>query len=268
MIATLLAATMTVTGGEPSADEALLKEATRYGVPPAQRDRKEKARAELMARGADGLRLVMRYAHLENIGVQEMAFRLVEHLDAREGAAVLVDFLQDEHAATRRLAVFLLGNGHTPEHAAAVLPLLQDEVARGAALRTLGRWKIREALPDFLAGLQDERETRRVVAANALRDLGDPAAIPGLLAALNDPYFTVREAAARALGSLGAPAEKALLQTLPRARDPACRHIIRTLGVLRSRRAVGALRRLLKAPDPFIRADAAEALALMFTASR
>ncbi|MBU1908541.1 MAG: HEAT repeat domain-containing protein, partial [Verrucomicrobia bacterium] len=236
-------------------EEMLLRDAVRYATTPEKRARKEKAKAELTDRGADGLRLVMRYVHLENIGVQVLVFEMVENLDDRQAASVLVDFQGDERSETRRLAAWLLGFCETPEHAGAVRALLADEETSGAALRTLGKWRCREAVPEIRRFVRHERETRRVAAINALRDIGDPAAIPDLLDALGDPYFTVREAAAKALASLGAPAGKALLRALPGAEDPARRHILRTLGALRSRRAAGALRRQLKDPDPFVRAD-------------
>ena len=257
----LLALVLSAMAADP--DEMLLQDAVRYATTPAKRDRKEEAHEELMKRGAEGLRLVMRFVHTENIGVQGLAFEMVEKLDDRPVASVLVDFLGDEHPQTRQMAAWLLGFCDTPEYAGAVQALLADEKACGAAMRTLGKWKVRNAAPAILPFVKHERETRRVAAINALRDIGDLVAIPALLEALGDPYFTVREAAARALGSLGAPAEKALLRELPGAEDPARRHIIRTLGVMRARRAAGALRRLLKNPDPFVREDAVESLKQM-----
>jgi hypothetical protein len=242
-------------------DDMLLRDAVRYATTPAKRARKEKAKSELMGRGADGLRLVMRYVHLENIGVQGLALEMVEGLEDRRAASVLADFLGNERPESRRLAAFFLGSCDVPEHSGAVRVLLADEETCGAAVRTLGKWRCREAVPEILHFVKHERETRRVAAINALREIGDPAAVPDLLAALGDPVFTVREAAARALASLGAPAEKALLRALPDAEDPARRQIIRTLGGLRSRRAAGALKRLLRDSDPLVRADAAEALA-------
>ncbi|HOW98685.1 MAG TPA: HEAT repeat domain-containing protein [Kiritimatiellia bacterium] len=240
-------------------DEDLLLDATRYGSTPSKRAVKEKARAELFSRGPDGLRLVMRHVHLENVGVQGFAFEMVQELGAR-AAPVLVEFLGDEQALTRQLAAWYLGFGDTPEYAAPVLELLSDEKACGAAMRTLGKWRVRAAVPAILPFTRHERETRRVVAINALRDIGDPAAIPALRDALNDPFFTVREAAARALASLGRPAEQALLRALPGAKGGVRRHMVRALGAMRSRRAAGALRKLFKAEDPFVREDAAEAL--------
>lgn len=257
--ALMLSLVLSTLAAEP--DEALLRDATRYGSTPEKRARKEKARAELDGRGADGLSLVMRYVHLENVGVQGLAFEMVGKLDGREAAPVLAEFLRSEEALTRQLAAWFLGFCATPEYADEVARLLTDERACGAAIRTLGKWKARAAVPGILPFVGHEKEPRRVAAINALRDIGDPRAIPVLLGALDDPYFTVREAAARALATLGRPAEKALLRALPGAGAPARRHIIRTLGAMRSRRAAGVLRRLLKDSDPFVRSDAAEALA-------
>ena len=260
-MAAVLAACFTALAARAGGDEDRLLVATRYGSTPAKRAAKEKARAELFSRGPDGLRLVMRYVHLENVGVQGLAFEMAQQLDRREAAPVLVEFLGSEQALTRQLAAWYLGFSDAPEYAAPVRELLSDEKACGAAMRTLGKWRVRAAVPDILPFTKHERETRRVVAINALRDIGDPSAIPALLDALGDSSFTVREASARALAALGRPAEEALLRALPRAKAGVRRHIVRTLGAMRSRRAAGALRRLLKAPDPFLREDAAEALA-------
>lgn len=238
----------------------LLQDATRYATTPEKKARKAAARAELRERGADGLRLLMRHAHLENLGLHELAMERALNLEVGQAVPVLAEFLRADHPATRRLAVYFLGFHPAPELAAQVRPLLADEETCGAAIRTLGKWRVREAVPEILPFLRHERETRRIAAANALRDIGDPASAPDLLTALSDPVFTVREAAARALTGLGPPAEQALMAALPQAADPARRHIIRTLGLMRSKRAIHALSRLLLDPDPYVRRDADEAV--------
>ena len=108
--------------------------------------------------------------------------------------------------------------------------------------------------------IQHAKEPRRVVAVNALRDIGDPAAIPALIGALGDARFTVRKAAARALVTFGTPAEKALIRAVPEGRGVAQREMVRALGELQAEPAEKALRRLLPDAAPALRRDVDEAL--------
>jgi hypothetical protein len=185
-----------------ASDEQLIFNIQRYGNTPEKRAAKAISRDELFARGADGLRLMMRNVHLENVMISVIAEEMVRTMDTRKVAAVLAEFLDDEHPRTRKLAAYWLGFHETPEYADRVLPLLKDDEAAGAAIRTLGKWRVREAISLIVPFLSHEKETRRIVAANALRDIGDPAAVPDLIPLLNDRYFTVREVAARALSKL------------------------------------------------------------------
>jgi hypothetical protein len=240
--------------------DELLFHAQRFGNTSNKMVNKDLASTELMARGAESLRYFMQNIHLDNITIQVLSFNLVESLPASNAVPILLPFLQDSHSQTRKVAAFFLGFYPAPEHAGEVIPLLKDEEAAGAAMRTLGKWRVRQAVTNILPFLSHEREVRRVAAANALRDIGDPVAVPALILALNDPVFTVREAAARALSRLGVVSERALLQALPAAKEPAKRHIIRILGAMKSRHAQRMMRQLAFGRDPWARRDAQEAL--------
>jgi HEAT repeat protein len=183
----------------------LLVVALRSG-PADQQARSRAAQQQFMDAGTNGLAFLMSRVHLENVMVPVFTREVLNHLATNEAVSVLLDFLEDGHPRTRKLAAYWLGVFRTPEHAGRLLPLLDDDEAAGAAIRTLGKWGVREALPRIHPFLRDPKEVRRVVAANALRDLGDPAAVPFLIEALGDPVFTVRETAARALATMKAPA--------------------------------------------------------------
>ncbi|MFH0953830.1 MAG: HEAT repeat domain-containing protein [Verrucomicrobiota bacterium] len=243
--------------------DELIFHAQRYANTPEKRSCKDQALGLVRSGGTESLRNLMGKAHLENIGIGELIRDMVEKLPASESAPVLAACLDAERPRTRRVAAFFLGYHPTPEHADRILPLLKDDEACGSAIRTLGKWRVRTAVTNIVPFLSHEKEVRRIVAANALRDIGDPKAVPHLVPLLGDRVFTVRSTAARALSTLGAPAEKALLAALPSAQEPARRHIIRTLGVMKSRRAVGVLRKLELDPDPFVRDDAARAAELI-----
>lgn len=183
----------------------LVYHAQRYGNTAERRAVKALARDELFARGAESLRYLMGQVHIENVMVQVLTQQLVEQMKAQEAAPVLLEFLDDPRARTRKLAAYFLGFYETPEHADKVIPLLADDEAAGAAIRTLGKWRVKSAVPEIIPFLSHEKEPRRIAAANALRDIGDPAALPALEKALNDPYFTVRETARRAIRALQVP---------------------------------------------------------------
>ena len=191
--------------GGPASDDQLIFNIQRYGNTPEKRELKALSRDKLIARGPDGLRVLMKKVHLENVAITVEAEGMVRTMDTQEVAAVLVEFLDDEHPRTRKLAAYWLGFHETPEYAERVLPLLKDDEAAGAAIRTLGKWRMREAIPQIVPFLSNEKEIRRIAAANALRDIGDPSVVPDLMPLLNDRYFTVRETAARALSKLQKP---------------------------------------------------------------
>jgi HEAT repeat protein len=240
--------------------DELIFHAQRTGSTPEKNVRKDEAWNELVGRGAKALGPLMERIHIENTLIGVFVQNIVEKIPGEESAPVLVEFLESPHASTRKAAAYFLGFHVTPQYADRLLPLLADDEAAGAAIRTLGKWRATNAYERIVPFLAHQREVRRIAAANALRDIGDPRAVPYLLESLNDQYFTVREAAARALSTMGAGAGRALRKDLMTAKDPARRHIIRTLGVMKLNDAAPLLERLVKASDETIREDALRAL--------
>ena len=188
----------TIALAERPIDE-LLYDATCYGNTAERREAKQAALEELRNRMPGSLRAAMNWAHGDNVMIQVLLMEWVQSQPAEVVVPVMLDFIDHEREDTRKLALFFLGFKDAPEHAEKVIPHLENEATRGAALRTLGKWKIKEARPAAKRWLVDGNERVRVVAANALRDIGDPDAIETLVIALNDPVFTVRNTAARAI---------------------------------------------------------------------
>lgn len=242
--------------------DELFHAATRYGNTEARRVEKEAARVELFRRGPESLREVMNRIHYENVMLQVLAMELVrEKIPADTGAPVLLDFIENERVETRRVALYFLGFYPAPERPDRILVGLNDEKTRNATLRTAAKWKLAGVRHELRALLKkSEQERTRVLAANALRDLGNPDDLNILIAALSDPVFTVRNAAARAVASHGWAAHGPLLNALPSTRGPARRQVVRLLGELRVKAAQRPLRRLLDAQDAGLRADVARAL--------
>ena len=242
--------------------DELLYAAVRYGNTEARRADKEAARTELFRRGPDALREVMNRIHVENVMLQVLAMELVrEKIPAEAGVPLLMEYVASERMETRRAALYYLGFYPAPEQPERILAGLADEKTRNATLRTAGEWKLAGVRDDARALLKkSEQERTRVLAANALRALGDQDDLPALLAALDDPVFTVRNAAARAVASFGWAAHRPLLNALAEARGPARRQVVRLLGELHVKSAQRPLRRLLDARDEGLRVDAARAL--------
>lgn len=224
------------------------------------------AYAELMARGPETLSNLLDRIHVENVMVGVYALNLTKDkpLPKEQAVPVLVSFLGAERPVTRKMAAFMLGFYRAPECAEQVFPLLDHEKTRGAAVRALGKWQATNALPRIEEVLRNAKERSRVMAANALRDIGDPRAIPALIAALDDPVFTVRNTAARALVAFGPAAVPPVLAALETATGEAKRRqLIRVLGDAKDLRAAGALGRMAKAGEVETRADAQRSLDLI-----
>ncbi len=196
----------------------LLYDATRYGDTPVRREAREAAKAALLEQMPEAMHAAMRHIHGDNIMIQVLMMEWVQSQPGDVVTPALLDYLEDEREQARRLAIFFLGFHDTPEHAEKIMPHLEDESTRGATLRTLGKWKVPQARAPAEYWLREGKERLRVVAANTLRDLGDPEAIPALTAALDDPVFTVRHAAARAIVLLAGDDSSLLPATAPNQR--------------------------------------------------
>lgn len=182
--------------------DELMQHAARYGSTALKRERKAAAEKELFSRGPEALEYLVNGMDIENASFGVYVQLLVEKMPPEESASVLLRALDSRKKEVRKMAIYFLGFNSTPEHAGRILPFLDREFEAGVAMRTLGKWGVREAVPEIIPFLQDPDERRRVAAANALHDIGDPRAIPALRAVKRDRYFTVRRAVERALKKL------------------------------------------------------------------
>lgn len=240
----------------------LVARVSRNGNTEERRAAKDQARQEIYARKEVAFRYLMERVHLDNVGLQVLAQEMIDQMTADEAAPVLLDFVHAENPDTQRIAVFFLGFYPTASsNAPVIVPCLDVDKVRNAAIRTLGKWQYTNATLEIAAFLKDPKERTRIAAANALRDLGDPRGIAPLVDALADPVFTVRNTAQRSLQTFGTRAEPALLAALPDAKVPALRAILDLLDPLKSRKAYKPLKALLGHPDPYVREAAAKALA-------
>lgn len=190
--------------------DTLLFDATRYANTSEKREAKASARVALKEQMPDAFRAAMDQVHGDNVGLQVLVMEWVFELPSEVIVPVLAEYIDHARADTRRMAIYFLGFHQAPELSDRVMNHLDEDKTRGVALRTLGKWKIAAARTAMEETLANGKERQRVVAANALRDLGDPAAIPALIAALDDPVFTVRNTAARALVTFGDETKRTL----------------------------------------------------------
>lgn len=232
--------------------------ASRYGNTEVRRERKAQAVEELRQRGLEALDYLVTHSHLKNIWFRIYAQQLVEQLSAGEAVPVLLRYVDSSEKDVRKNAVYFLGFYDAPEHAAKIMTLLDDEELAGVAIRTLGKWKVSSASMRIVPFLEDDEERRRIMAANALREIGDPRTVPALIEALDDEFFTVRRTAGRALESMSNEAEPALLRATRSLPPVGIREVIRVLKPHASRRSRRTVEQLLDHEDPGVRNDAAD----------
>ena len=240
--------------------DELFFHAQRYGTTARKKAQRGAARRELKRRGGEALQYLVARTHIRNPVYFILAHQLVRSLDKAEGVPALLTCLDTEEVRVRKTAVFFLGLYDAPEHADVLRPLLADDELAGVATRTLGKWQSRAVLAAALDDLQHDKERRRILAANALRDLRDPAAAPALVRALGDPIFTVRRVAERALLALGQDAVPALLPALGNPDVTTVRAAVRTLARIEDTRALPQLKLLAEHADPFVRREALAAM--------
>jgi hypothetical protein len=233
--------------------DQLMVHASRYGTTGMKRERKKAAKEELRARGGESLAYLLAHTHTENMWFFIYARELVERLEDEVVIPVLLQGLEHEEQDVRKYAIYFLGFRETPEHAARILPFLSEEKLAGVVIRTLGKWHIRKAVPEIVPFLTHERERVRVLAANALGDIGDATAAGPLITALDDRFFTVRRAASRALARLDGETQDVFREAVEESPVRALRRLVPVL----ARKDVPWARKLLEGlaahPDAGVR---------------
>ena len=249
---------------------ALFDYASRYPDTEERQELKQPAFQELLSREERAIEFLLAHVHIKNIWYQVYLQQLIPRVDAKKAMPALRAALRSEHVDTRRTAVYFLGLYEDRYDATELLPLLQHKKTRGLVVRTLGKWQTVEQRPAVLDLLKNGNERERVLAVNALRDMGaDEDATDALISALNDDMFTVRLAAARALAVYDQSAVKAVIKALDAERRDSretsrMRELIRTLGAMESTRGDRPLKKLTRHDDAAVARDAKLALEKAF----
>jgi HEAT repeat protein len=177
--------------------------------------------------------------------VLELALRYAAILRGKE-AARIVDYLENIGLVERALSD--LG--------------ARSAWRRARAADSLGRLRVRRAVPALIAALSDSHEDVRTVAARALAGTGDPRAVAPLAQALADPSRWTLSLVAENLMAMGSEVVPPLADLLDTSTEHNVRNaIVKILGEIRDPAATPALVSALLGDDSLnLRAQAAASL--------
>ncbi len=245
--------------------EEVFDYASRYPSTDVRRELKGAAFNEVLNREESAIGFMLDHAHIKNIMYQVYLQQLIPRVPAEKAVPPLLRALGSEHDVTRRTAVYFLGLYEDVDEAPRVAALLGHEKTRGMAVRTLGKWRALAYRDQVRELLEKGEERERVIAVNALRDMGGKESVPDLIQALKDEVFTVRFAASRGLAVLEKdslkPVQKALEAAVKAETDVReLRDLVRTLGAMKSSRANRLFRKLCRHDDTGVATDAQRAL--------
>lgn len=249
-------------GGDPESwdMETVFFHASRYGNTEERRIRKKHAKNELMNRGGAAFAYLMAHIHQDNMWYSIYAYQMVQKVSAEIAVPVLLDVLQEGRRENKKMAIYFLGYYDVPQHADIIMPYLNNEFLAGVTVRTLGKWKIKDAVPLITPFLYDQKERKRILAVNALRDIEDPAAAEYLLDCFQDPVFTVRNTAIQALLTWPDTATSLIRKRIHAANGIALRCMIRVLGKAGEKKDAGLLKSFLQHADWGVCGDAVRAI--------
>ena len=189
--------------------------------------------------------------------------RALSDVTGPEVTAALKPLLDNPEPAIRTLVIECLAH---PENAAEVGPRLRDRLGfdRECAyyvVRSLGRLRYREAVPDLVAFFEGAAPLEKVAVIEALGAIGTPAAVRFLDAELKGRDRERRRAAAATLAKHHRDGRLATFLRLARAEDWSLRNTAAwALGEIGSAEAVPVLRKLTSDPEEVVARTARSAL--------
>lgn len=177
------------------------------------------------------------------------ALQRVSDADLAELAGLCAELIHSALPGKRRDAALLLAELGDGERLA-LLAKDEDPLVRRAAISSLARVKLPQAVGYLAMALSDEEPEVRVAAAQALSEIGGCEALKPLLLALNDPDPWVQTAALKGLALLGeASALPCVTALLPGARGPVLIAALSTVAAVGGARALDPVRAALDDGD-------------------
>ncbi|MEJ5309896.1 MAG: HEAT repeat domain-containing protein [Anaerolineae bacterium] len=198
--------------------------------------------------------------------VRRAAAIALGQMQAKEAQGALLNALDDSNFYVRRAAINAIGKLGIPDMGAILLPLLStpDLRIRRTVLIALRRLNAQEAAPQMIEMLKaylaapNQRDLPVVkTLVVALGDLHLPAAIP-VLADVVRGYVGARSLAASAIGEIGGQeGGPVLVEALADKSVNLELAALKSLGRIKYRKALPAVREFLTSPDPRLRRTAA-----------
>lgn len=176
-----------------------------------------RARLALKTKGMAAVEYIVAEKLGTRSGLEYRAIRDLAGAYPDSFAARILPLLESEDEQVQRIVIGLLGDLKRTEAREPMEKMLHQKRHRKQWTRligTLGDLGEIESAPSIRPFLDDEKQSRRITAINALGALRDTAAVPELIARLRDPMFTVRAAALGTLRRFGSAAIEPLCEDL------------------------------------------------------
>jgi len=187
--------------------------------------------------------------------------------DIRAEGPLLTPLIEDKDVTVRKYSAEALGRLGDSRALKSLTVALDDrrskvqESAREAIQEIIYRMKNKHALTPLHVCLKNRENIVRRMAAEALLELKDPRSVDALIDALNDPDAEVQKLVREALKDIGKPAVVPLATFLRDDNAPLCMAVIKLLGEIGDKTAVGHLVGVLKHFRSWrLRCEAADAL--------
>ncbi len=198
----------------------------------------------------------------------DLVTKILINLDDSLTIEPLIAALKDENIIIRIRAAWILGDKKEIRSVEPLIMALKDKYLYDltpSLTKIKPNWiqmeSAKEIIPKFLTSLTSESPNIRENTIQVLRTNKYTPAVESVIHALNDEFESVRREAANALGIFGdSRAVEPLIQALEDKKASVRLEAIWALGLLKDKRAVKPLTKFLKTDDPFTRSRAAEAL--------
>ncbi|MEH1832883.1 MAG: HEAT repeat domain-containing protein [Nostoc sp.] len=208
---------------------------------------------------------------LDKISDEKLKQDYLNYLKWTEPVALMLGLLGDTRQALRvvklaldvdlKLGSRLAGEVKREYQKETVNLILELDIHKLLKLKFLGITHSEYAVTFLSNSLQDEYDSVRWRAAQALGDIGNEAAVSALINALQDEYNSVRSSAVEALGKIGNEAAvSALINALQHEDNYVRWSAAQALGNIGNEAAVSALINALQHEDNYVRGSAALAL--------